>query len=225
MLFNGGNDPNLCNGLGFPVCPASTPLYWGNIAPVFLHVMEWLEGMNYEYDYLINIDSDALFAKKGYEEFIHSEMEGFDYMAANLRDPEWNWYPGQTMNNEWWSSWHLIFNTPWYKGCFNNAQVFSKKFVQEKLKFSKLDQIKRKLLETRVTAIEEMIFATLSVTLGIRSKSYPDHVQAWNRFRPYFAEWEIRSGIENQMDCYLIHPVNRYIHDGARVYIRSLMNK
>lgn len=224
VLYNGGHDPNLCNGLGCPVCPTSTPLLWGNLVSFFLHVMEWLEGMNYEYDYLINLDSDALFAKKGYEEFIHSEMQDFDYMAAYLREPDPNWYPRQTMHSQWYR-WDPIFNIPHIKACFNNGQVFSKKFVRNLLNFGKLDQIKSSLLENRVFALEEMVFASLAETVGMRSKSYPVHVQAWNRYRPHFSQWEINSGIENQMDCYLIHPVSRYMHDGARVYIRSLMNK
>jgi hypothetical protein len=222
VLFNGGKDPQLCEGLGYPVCPASTRIKWGNLVWYFLHTMEWLEEMNYDYDYLINIDSDAIFAKKGYEEFIATEMEGFDYMAAYFKKPDWYWYPGQTMNNEW-KSWQPIFNTKYYMGCFNSAQVFSKEFVQKVLKFEKLDLIKRKLQETNVFALEEILFPTLSDTFGIKSKSYPEPVQRWNRYRPHFTKEEVENGINKQKDCYIVHPVYRDMQDGARAYIRNLL--
>lgn len=224
VLYNGGRDAELCNGLGYPVCPTSKPLIWGNLVWFFLYVMEWLEGMNYDYDYLITIDSDALFAKKGYEEFINAEMEGYDYMAAHFRVADPNWYPGQTMNREW-STWQPVFNTKYFKGCFNPAQVFSKKYVQKIVGFNRLNQLKQNLNNNKVFALDEILFATLSETLGMKSKSYPVNVQEWNRFRPYFTKEEVKDGVENHKDCYLIHPVCRDMNDKARIYLREFILK
>lgn len=44
-------------------------------------VMKWLIDSKYEFDYLINLDSDCLFAKQGFEQFIEKEMNNSDYMG------------------------------------------------------------------------------------------------------------------------------------------------
>ena len=63
VLFNGGDDPSLCKDLGVPVCPSSRKLSRGYTTIYFLETMEWIEELGIEYDYFINIDSDALFIK------------------------------------------------------------------------------------------------------------------------------------------------------------------
>ena len=45
--------------------------------------MEWIEELGIEYEYFINIDSDALFIKDGYEEIRPKQMKDTDYMAVN----------------------------------------------------------------------------------------------------------------------------------------------
>ncbi|WP_438350067.1 hypothetical protein ACP8HI_05200 [Paenibacillus sp. FA6] len=52
VLFNGGNDSELCEGLGYPVCPTSRKLSYGVTSIFTLEVMRWLEDINKSYDYL-----------------------------------------------------------------------------------------------------------------------------------------------------------------------------
>ena len=87
VLYNGGDDPTLCDGLGVPVCPSSRKLERGWTTVYFLETMEWLEELGINYKYFINIDSDALFIRKGYEKFIQNAMKDTDYMAVKLRIP------------------------------------------------------------------------------------------------------------------------------------------
>ncbi len=70
VLFNGGEDPSLCDDLGVPVCPSSRKLKYGYTTIYFLETMEWIEELGIDYEYFINIDSDALFIKDGYENII-----------------------------------------------------------------------------------------------------------------------------------------------------------
>ena len=225
VLFHSGNDPDLCSGLDLPVCPTSFPLGWGQNFPwFFLNIMEWLEEINHPYDYLINIDSDALFAKKGFEEFICSEMQGFDYMAAYLRVPAEEWYPGQVMKG-FWPIFQPIFGIEQFLGCFMSAQVFSKNYVQQILHFDKIDELKKLLKQTEhhIFAMDEILFPTLAEALGIKSKPYPDDVVQWIRFRPHFTREEVVKAIDTKQNCYLIHPVLRDIADPARTFIRGLI--
>lgn len=223
VLFRSGNDRSLCEGLGYPVCPTSKSLSWGkNIILFHLNIMEWLEEIDYDYDYLTIIDSDALFVKKGFEEFIISEMENFDYMAPFRRFPEIDWYPGGIMIKEW-TKWQKIFNINYFLACFNPGQTFSKKFVQQIINFPNFYLIKKIINESKTWVFEEIFFPTIAETLGIKAKPYPSNVQKWIRFRPYFTEEEIKKAIETDEACFFIHPIYRDMNDKARVYVRNLL--
>ena len=100
VLYNGGFDRTLCEGLGIPVCPASHKLRYGHTAIYFLDTMEWLEEIGIQYEYFINIDSDALFISKGYEEFIHNEMKDTDYMGVDYRIPGKDWHIGRELKKD-----------------------------------------------------------------------------------------------------------------------------
>jgi hypothetical protein len=224
VFFQSGNDDNLCKGLGYPICPTSHPMKYGRTYGwFFLNIMEWLENTGYEYDYLINLDSDSLFAKKGFEDFIISEMNEFEYMAAHYRMATEHWFPGNTMKKVW-HLWQPIFNMDHFYGCFG-SQVFSQKFVKQILSFNKLEEMKRIMKQTEddVLALEEMLFATLAKTLGVKSKPYPANVGKWMRDRPKYRRRELINAVKNNEECYLLHPVNRFMNDPARTFIRSMV--
>lgn len=224
VFFQSGNDPNLCEGFGYPVCPTSFPMKWGKtFGWFFLNVMEWLEKIGYEYDYLINIDSDVLFAKKGFEKFIISEMEHYDYMAPYFSEAHDDWIPGQTMKRVW-HLWQPIFNMNNLYRCFG-SQVFSRTFIKQILSFNKLDEMKSLMKHTEedVFALEEMLFPTLAKTLDVKAKAYPVNVSKLIRDVPIFTEEEIRNGVNNNEQCYLIHPVRRIMNDPARTLIRNMI--
>lgn len=227
VFFQSGKDPNLCNRLGIPVCPTSFPMVWGqDFSWFFLNVMEWLENIGYQYDYFINLDSDSLFAKKGFEEFIISEMEEFDYMSADIKiipsDDDW-WGPAQIMKKVW-HLWQPIFNTEHFYGCFG-SQVFSRKFVKQILSFNKFEDMKKMMKQTEkeVFALEEILFITLANSLGVKSKAYRHNVGKWMRYVPKYTEQEIMDAINNNEECYLLHPVQRLMNDPARKFIKSLI--
>jgi hypothetical protein len=224
VFFQSGNDDNLCKGLGYPICPTSHPMkYARTYGWFFLNIMEWLEKTGYEYDYLINIDSDSLFAKKGYEEFIISEMKGFDYMSPLFSIATDAWTPGHTMNKVW-NLWQPIFEMDHFYRCFG-SQVFSRKFVKKILSFHKLEEMKRVMKETEddVFALEEMLFATLTKTLGIKAKPYPENIGKWMRDIPKYRKLEIIRAVRKNEDCYLLHPVRRSMNDPARAFIRNMI--
>ncbi|SEC70179.1 hypothetical protein [Paenibacillus sp. GP183] len=101
VLYNGGDDPLLCKDLGVLVCPASRKLEYGVTAIFLLETMRWLENIGYDFDYLINLDSDALFVREGYEEFIAEQMKNKDYMGVDTRIPNDDFYCGIQLRKEY----------------------------------------------------------------------------------------------------------------------------
>lgn len=222
VLFNGGSDENLCKGLDIPVCPSSKQLGWGNLVPYFIEVMKWLESIDFDYQYLINLDSDCLFAKKGYEEFVVGAMEDVDYMAVNLRLAEKHWYPGQTFRKEQ-HKWGKVFTIEPLYGIFNVGQVFSRDFIRGILNFSKLPLLQRLVDETNVFALEELVFVNLAKDLGYPFKSYSWVFNDIIRYRPYFSFNEIITKGKNDQFGYLLHPIRREKEDGARTFIYDVI--
>jgi len=224
VLYNGGNDPRLCRNLGCPVCPDSRKMKWGNLALYMLDVMKWLNKVNFEYDYLINLDSDVLFIKKGFEKFVISEMKNTDYMAVRAKIYSDKWYPGQQMKKKW-SKWQGIFHTDTFWGCFNVGQIFSRQFVHKILSFDKINKVKKNILKHGTFALEEILYVTLAQTLDVRMKAYPKDMALYIRSKPYFKHSEIKKCLKSGDRCFFIHPVRRNMNDGARKYIRSLRRK
>ncbi|RXI98197.1 hypothetical protein DS745_17825 [Anaerobacillus alkaliphilus] len=221
VLYNGGKNSNLCTDLNVPVCPTSKQLKYGNLAMYFVETMEWLEEIELEYDYFINIDSDALFFRKGFEEFIEEQMQDADYMAVKLRIPDKNWTCGKSFIKEK-DTWKPFFSVSSFLGVFNVGQVMSKALVKEFVNYEKKVELKTALTETTVFGIEEIVFVNLANELGFKLKNYPEEVgQRLIRFRPYFTKSELIECIQLN-EGWLVHPVKRKLNDPARNYIYDL---
>jgi hypothetical protein len=225
VLYNGGYDPDLCKGLGCAVCPTSKKLEWGKLAQFHLEIMKWLHEIHFPYDYLIILDSDNLFIKKGFEEFIVSEMEGIDFMAVAARVPSNDWGPGKTMKPEWYKWEPIFYNFDNILGCLNAGQVFSNRLVQHILNFDQLDLVEKNILETKTIALEEMIYIMLAKHLGFDPKPYPWDVGCYIRFQLNYTKQEVEELLKKNERSYLVHPIPRDMNDEARVFIRSLIKR
>ncbi|MFZ7944747.1 galactosyltransferase-related protein [Neobacillus sp. 19] len=222
VLYNGGDDPALCDNLGVPVCPSSRKLERGFTTIYFLETMEWLEEMGMEYDYLINIDSDALFFRKGYEEFIEKQMRDTDYMAVKLRIPEEDWYIGDELKKDLYR-WERLFNVNPFYGIFNVGQVINKSLVKSLLHPERKDKLKRALLKTISFGTDEIFFVNMARELGFRIKSYPNNMdEKVIRYRPYLTLDEIVYCLNEINNSWLCHPVERDKRDLARKFIKHL---
>lgn len=223
VLYNGGNDPTLCEGLGVPVCPTSRKLKYGWTTIYFLETMEWLEELGIQYEYFINIDSDALFIRKGYEEFIQTEMVDTDYMAVNLRIAEEDWPIGKELKKDI-DRWKELFIVNPFYGIFNVGQVFSRSFVKALLEPELKQRLKNALLETRSFGTDEILFVNMAKELGFRTKKYP--ITAGKiRYRPYFTLVEMIHCLNNRRNVFLCHPVIRDENDPVRKLINHISGK
>ncbi|SEN97611.1 hypothetical protein SAMN04487786_0661 [Paenisporosarcina quisquiliarum] len=130
-----------------------------------------------EYDYLVNLDSDVMFIKRGYEEFLNEHMQGYDCMGINMgiqRSPldAPHWVPGMNMWSEW-SIWQPFFETDYFCGSLNSMQVYRKEIVTNLLKNIDIVKLETLIQITEVYALEEILYATLAVRSGGKHRSYP----------------------------------------------------
>lgn len=223
VLYNGGDEPDLCNGLEYPVCPASKKLSYGFLASFMLDTMEWLEEIHYEYDYLISLDSDVLFAKEGFEKFIIQAMKDTEYMGVDMRVPQKSWYPGVLFRRER-DLWRSLFKDDPFLKAFNVGQVFGRSFVKALLTCDQLKVLKKNLQKTKCFAIEEIIFVNMAKLLGFEPKSYPNDVGLSIRYRPHYSYKEFIQFMNKNTSCFLFHPIYRRTKDEIRWIIRNMMN-
>jgi hypothetical protein len=222
VLYNGGEDPNLCDGLDVPVCPSSRKLDRGWTTIYFLEIMEWLDELRVDYQYFINMDSDAMFIHKGYEEFIHAEMKDTDYMAIKLRIPGENWYIGNELKKDV-ERWKKFFKVDPLYGIFNVGQVISKPMIQSLLEQKRKERLKKALTETISFGTDEVLYVNIAKELGFRMKNYPNAIDVdMIRYRPYISVEEMISFLNNGKSSGLCHPVIRNEEDPARRLILGL---
>lgn len=224
VLYNGGNDPDLCNGLGYPVCPTSRKLEYGVTAVYMLEIMQWLEEINHPYDVLINLDSDVLFARDGFEAYISSEMADKDYMGVGTKIPDEDFYCLMQLRPEI-DRWKPLLGEEPYRESFNVGQAYSRRLVRRLLSFKKYDLLLTNLRETRAFGVDEIVFATITNRLGYVLHSYRDDVASTIRYRPHYPLDETIISLNKRADCFLIHPVFRNMKDETRAFIREAMKR
>lgn len=223
VLYNGGSDPYLVDGLGIPICPHSKKLKYGFLARYFLETMEWIEDIGIEYDYFINLDSDALFFQYGFEQFIAEQMKSVDYMGVQLRVAEDDWYCGIEFKKDS-KRWEPFFPINPFLGVFNVGQVFSRSLVKGLLAYEKINTLKEALVETPVFAAEEIVFVNMAKQLNYKMKSYPGMSANLIRFRPYISAHELVHSINHYESACLCHPIHRNTEDPSRNFIALLQN-
>lgn len=236
VLYNGGSDRSLCNDLDVPVCPTSKKLRHAFTTIHFLEVMEWLEDINFSYDYLINVDSDAIFIREGYEEFIYKQMKDTDYMGVDYRVAGHDYYCAQKIRKEQFR-WAPFFNFQPLYGVFNVGQVMSHKFIKTLLTSEQYPSIKKATIETKAFGTDEIIFANLVTALGFKAKKYPGNGSnpkyktiGWDmdrlliRYRPHIKIPELITTLNQENNTFLIHPVVRIETNSTRKFVNDLQN-
>lgn len=225
VLYNGGDDPELCRGLGLPVCPSSKKLvYPTSISTYMLEVMHWLIGINYEFDFLINLDSDCLFARQGFERFVENEMTNSGYMGVRVRKPTEAWIPYRNFRKEW-PRWSSMFQLEELLCCFNVGQIYSRNLVKQIVAYNQTYKLDQKLLQTKSKGIVEIVYVSLAGKLGAKPKAYPTETAGSIRYRPHYTAKEVEQSLRSNPRQYLFHPVYRSMQDDARSWIRKLIRK
>ena len=225
LLYNSGTDSNLSQGLDLEVLPVSRLQKYSRITPFFFDVFEWLIKNSIEYDYVINLETDMLFIRHGFEDWISSEMLEYDYMTPNLVkfiSPKSKWRPYKSLKPEL-SDWYDFFNFEYVHGGFSPGQIFSKGFINKLIHHECYPNLKQLIASNQSFTLQEILFPTLPDFLQVTGRAYPIELTSINRYRPYQAVSGIVKAI-NTPNAYFVHPVRRNFDDPARTLIRSLQN-
>lgn len=213
VLYNGGNNPNfgkqVCKHANVMYCPYSRPLKWGQLARFHFDVMRWLEEKRVQYDYLAVLDHDVLFVNQGLETLLRKELNGFDFIGKVVRHEtdrrKTTWIPGKTMWREWYR-WKPFFGSDRFCGTFNPMQVYRHNIIKRILARINKSRLERLLSNTKVFALEEILYITLAVRCRGRCKEYPKNVSRYLRVSPRIRLWEARNAMRKN-EILFVHPV------------------
>ena len=226
MLYNSGIDHSLGKRLDLEILSISSQQLYAKITPFFFDVFEWFVKNGDTYDYIINLETDMLFIRHGYEEWVTSEMSGYDYMAPNLVkfvSPKSKWRPYKSLRPEL-SNWYDFFGFKYVHGAFSPGQIFSQRYVESIVTHKQYSELKRLIAENKSYTLQEILFPTFPDALCLAAKSYPSELKPVIRYRPYHAVSGIKRAI-NTPNAYFVHPVGREPDNLARLLIHSLQEK
>jgi hypothetical protein len=223
VLYNSGSDPDLCRKLGEPEFPAAHEFGYAKITPFFFEVFEWAIASGDPFDALVNLETDMLFIRSGYEGFVENQLTEADYLAPNLverRSLKTRWRPMRSLRPEF-EDWFQFFGFCYWHGSFSPAQVFSRRYVESLVQHRGYAELRKLVQQNRSFTLQEVVFPTLTDFLGLRLGGYPKAHSTSNRYRPYQAVSGVRRALTLQ-DAYFVHPVRRKKDDAAREFIRGL---
>jgi hypothetical protein len=223
LLYNSGDDSHLCGDLGLPEFPFPRRYGYARIAPFFLDVFEWAIRSGDGFEAIVNLETDMLFIRPGYEAFVDASLARADYLAPNLverRSLKTRWRPMRSLRPEF-ERWFEFFGFRYWHGTFSPAQVFSRRYVKTLVGHDKYAELRSLVEENRSFTLQEVLFPTLTDFLGLRLAGYPQEHRATNRYRPYQAVSGVKWAASTP-DAYFVHPVRRIKDDPARTLIREL---
>ena len=224
-LYNSGDNPSLGSDLALGLVPSPRRLYYAKVTPFFFDMFEWLMAENIPFDYAINLETDMLFIRRGFESFIAEVMRRCDYMAprfARFTSKTSAWRPIRSLRPEL-AEWHKIFGFSHTNEGFSPAQVFSRNYIAKLLNHQSYAEIKRLLRENKSYSLQEVLFPTLVDFLKLRGQSYPRGMEPIIRYRPYQAVRGVKRALD-MPKAYFVHPVRRELDNTARLFIRSLIS-
>jgi hypothetical protein len=207
LIFNGGPDDHLFDGVPAAVCRYSTPLQWGRgLELVQLGLARQAHEDGVDYDYLLTVDSDMMLIKDGFDAYLGALLAEHDYMGAFLRQVSppsrhvWTWR--LTLQRRLWAD---IIGPPPFATVYNPGQL-TRRVLFDRL-FASPQQYQRLLGElqrTRLNCLEELLWPALAARLGLRLRGYPDaQAQALARIHD---EGSLRAALADD-EVYLVHKV------------------
>ena len=165
-VFNGGTDARLTDGLDVVLLPQSRPLQHGRLAAFHDAALSSAPPG----DWLVCLDSDVLPVRGGLAE--HLDGLACDYAAGHLSLVQEGtpWRPGRQFLRTW-PAWREVLPVPDPWRCFNPVQCFSRRYVDAYRAWPQRQELLRRVLASRVGAIEEITWPTVAAALGLRLAS------------------------------------------------------
>jgi len=175
ILYNGGANRDFAKQLRVFHFPLSHPLRYGHLTPYLWEIMQWLEEIGAEYEYVMNVDHDVLFFKHGFKSFLDEVMDQSDCMGWRLHTSEDNpdSLPIRNMFKEW-PRWQPVFGQDSFISYFNPGQIYKRDIVKRMLAHADSVVVEQLLERSEAFALEEVFFATMAQACGGRVSEYPE---------------------------------------------------
>jgi hypothetical protein len=223
LFYNSGPDPHLGRSLPVEHFPKPRTHEYARITPFFLELFEWAVRTGDAFDAIVNLETDLLFIRPGYEAFVEDALERADYVAPNLirhRPLQSYWRPLRSLRPEF-ERWFDLLGFRHFHGSFSPAQIFSRRYVQTLVGHRGYRDLCYLVGQNRSFSLQEVLFPTLTDFLGLRLEGYPAAHRTSNRYRPYQAVAGVKRALAIP-DAHFVHPVRRPEHDPARRFIGEL---
>ncbi|TDC84230.1 hypothetical protein E1193_06555 [Micromonospora sp. KC606] len=202
------------------------PLKQGRITPAFFDTFEW--AADRDYDCVVNVDTYLAFIKPGFLGFIESQLRDADYLGSGLRYrvPRISmWPPFRTLGEER-EELTGILGTDHFKRAFGCVQVFGRGYISALLSSDRYPAVRafveRNQRPDRSRTLHELILPTLAESVGVKSRSYPDHLTTFNRFRPFQSELDLTTALATT-DAFFVNPIRRSAADPVRRFVKELV--
>jgi hypothetical protein len=222
VVFNGGADGALTAGLDVDVCPYSRPLRLGNLVRFHWGVFRWLEERRKAFDFLVVLDSDQLFVRQGFGEFLERAMATSEFMAGGYLDaaPGWyrEWNEVRRINYSWRRRWRPLYGVPYPAWGFNPGTVFRQEFMERASRFPNTQRIVELAARSRLYGIEEFVHATMAKRLGCNPLRHPGSLGLLNG---YPSRETFERCLEDP-NVFLLHKVHMELAAPDRRIIRDL---
>ena len=228
VFYNGGGTDfgaqlaEVAERKGVLVCPRSRQLKWGKLGHVLYDVMDWLEEIRLDYEYLVYLDSDMMCVNPGFPAFLERTMHGYDCMGPDTWI-EWAYSeetnePAKSLWREW-NRWQPIFGTDFFVRTLNACQVYRHSIVRQILSAIDRAKLEALLASTETIAIEEFLYMTLAVRCGGKHRSYPSETSQWIRLGPLSAV-DVQQAQQNPQ-VFFVHKILTDYDDPVRTWIRE----
>jgi hypothetical protein len=224
VVFNGGTDEGLTVGLGVDVCPYSSPLRLGNLVPFHWGVQRWMRDAGVPFDFLVVLDSDQLFVRHGFAEFLEATMVNSEFMAGGYLEVPARYYPDwdevRRINYSWKRYWEPLYGLPHPAWGFNPGTVFRREYMDRVFRFANTEKILRVAGRSRIYGIEEFVFSTLAGRLGCNPIRHPGS----HGLVSGYPSPETFARCLKDPDVFLIHKVHMEMDAPDRQMVRELRN-
>ncbi|MEH0542274.1 hypothetical protein QA802_04015 [Streptomyces sp. B21-105] len=224
--YNSGTRRDTPFGLRRVSC--DRPLKYMKITPCFFDIFEWSISQNY--DQVINLETDMVFIRPGFLEFIAQQMKEVDYVAPGLRrniPPVSLWPAYRTLSSER-AELSAILGTDHLNRCFSPSQIFGRGYVSALLSSGNYARIRsfveRNQQPGRSWTLQELILPSLADSVGATSRPYPLRMATFNRYRPFQAPIDLEIA-QTVSDAFFLHPVRRAGDDPVRRHARNLAHR
>jgi hypothetical protein len=219
VLYDSGSK-RLGKVTGLPTIPGARPLQYAKIGACFLDIMEWFVERAAGHAW-ISLETDMLFVRAGFTEWLAARMTTADYVAARFHrvEPRSRWRPARSLRAVGRRTLLEILGGDALYGAFSPGQVFGSVFCRRMVAHPRFDELRQFMLRHEgpggAYSMQETVFPSAAMALRMQVAGYPDGSDFSNRYRPWFG----RGGIERALaddTVFFVHPVRRDPADPAR---------